>query len=61
MSINEMHAKYGIALLQMEITMAVLGDLGRYVIEIEAEIGDAVVALNALQLLGRLVRGREDS
>ena len=26
-----MHAKYGIALLQMEITMAVLGDLGRYV------------------------------
>ena len=25
-----MHAKYGIAFLQMEITMAVLGDLGRY-------------------------------
>lgn len=24
-----MHAKYGIARLQMEITMAVLGDLGR--------------------------------
>ena len=28
-----MHAKYGIGLLQMEITMAVLGDLGRYPIE----------------------------
>ena len=25
-----MHAKYGIAFLQMEIAMAVLGDLGRY-------------------------------
>ena len=27
---HEMHAKYGIVFLQMEITMAVLGDLGRY-------------------------------
>ena len=26
----EMHAKYGIGFLQMEIKMAVLGDLGRY-------------------------------
>ena len=30
---HEMHAKYGIGLLQMEITMAVLGDLGRYPID----------------------------
>ena len=28
-----MHAKYGIGYLQIEITMAVLGDLGRSAIE----------------------------
>ena len=33
---HEMHAKYGIGLLQMEITMAVLGDLGRSVEDLNA-------------------------
>ena len=46
---------------QIENTLSALGDCGRYVIELKGEIGRAVVALNAIQLLGRLVLGREDS